>query len=879
MKLRRIVIEDFRKFSGQLVIDGLQDGINIFTGPNEAGKSSIAGAIRAVFLERYRSKSMAHAVPWQSPAARPLVEVEFETGGRSYRLRKRFIKGQECELLVDGGLQKFQGDGAEEALSSLLRFSMPARGASTPEHGGIPGLLWIAQGQGHDLSSPAGHAAAHLRQALSELAGGQVEQGEDVLIASVQKEMHKLLTPRTAQPTGEYAQAEAEWKAARERVQALEKLQAAFAEDAARLTRMQEEADQTARRKPWETLAARAEQARRQLAALHAARERLAQLERLHAANRERSRLLQEREQQAQQELASLDALERSRAEAQASAESRLARCRELQQAEEQSLAALEEARRRAQTAAAAAQARQLREQLALEQEQLDRRRQALAAAQELRAQLASAQAAASASAIGAEGLRGLRALETEIATLQAKMEAACTRIEYRLAPGTTLRLGDTPLEGSGHRLLEADTLLGIPGVGELRIVPGASEAAGLAATLRDRLARRETQLRQLGIGSLAEGEARLTEHQSLRKEIESLEKQQRIHAPDGVQALIDLIGAAESRQQQLQSRLAALPAVDPGIDAAAAAEAVASAEARHRAYQQQAREAREQQLALAARAGSIAEDLQARRARHDSAEARERRAAAQRELAEALAQDVLLAAQAQEIRTEAAQLAADVDEDEADSLLRAADNQRQAHARLQSEIVALRAKLEQQGATGLGEQLAEASALAEQLGRRHAELAHRARGLARLHAVLIEERDKAVQKLQAPLVSRMEHYFRKLFPQAGLALGEQLTLSSLLREGTAAEPEQLSFGTREQIGLLGRFAYADLLREAGMPTLLILDDAVVHTDAERRARIKRALRDAARRHQVLIFTCHPEDWDDMPEIARDIRTLGGGCA
>lgn len=879
MKLRRIVIEDFRKFSGQLVIDGLEDGINIFTGPNEAGKTSIASAIRAVFLERYRSRSMASAVPWQSPAARPQVQVEFETGGRSYRLRKRFMKAQECELLVDGGVEKYQGDGAEEALSSLLRFSMPSRGASAPEHGGIPGLLWITQGQGHDLDSSAGHAASHLRQALSELAGGQVEQGEDVLIAGVQKEMQKLLTPKTGQPTGEFAQAEAEWQAARERVQALERQQAAFAADAERLAVMQAECDAAGRRRQWESLVARAEEARRRLAALHATRERLAQLERLHASTGERSRLLREREQQAQQETAALATLEQNGIAAQRSAEALLERCRALQQTEDEALALLEQARARVQAAAAAEQAGQLREQIALEQEQLERRAAALHAARQLGTQLAAAIASAEASAIPADELRRLRTLEADMATLQARMQAACTRVEYHLEGQAEVVLGDVTLTGRGHRLLVTDTPLVIPGVGELRIIPGASEAADLASALRDRQAQREALLRQLGVGSLAEGEARLGEHQALRQEIASLEKQQRIHVPQGIQSLADALSAGEARLQVLQTRLAALPAVASEIDSVGAREAAGQAEARHRSYQQQAREVREEQLKSATRAASLTEEWQARRLRFDSDEARERRAAAQRELAESMAQEALLAAQAQEVRNEAALLAADVDEDEADSLLRAADNQRQAHARLQSEIAALRARLEQQGAMGLGEQLAEAAALSEQLGRRHAELARRARGLAKLHAVLVEERDRTVQKLQAPLVSRMEHYFRKLFPQAGLALGDQLTPASLLRDGTAADPEQLSFGTREQIGLLGRFAYADLLRDAGMPTLLILDDAVVHTDAERRARIKRALRDAARRHQVLIFTCHPEDWDDMPEVARDIRMLGAGCS
>ena len=73
-----------------------------------------------------------------------------------------------------------------------------------------------------------------------------------------------------------------------------------------------------------------------------------------------------------------------------------------------------------------------------------------------------------------------------------------------------------------------------------------------------------------------------------------------------------------------------------------------------------------------------------------------------------------------------------------------------------------------------------------------------------------------------------------------------------------------LSFGAREQLALISRFAYADLLREAGRPTLLILDDALVHSDAQRLSAMKRVIFDAAQRHQVLLFTCHPENWRDM---------------
>ena len=81
----------------------------------------------------------------------------------------------------------------------------------------------------------------------------------------------------------------------------------------------------------------------------------------------------------------------------------------------------------------------------------------------------------------------------------------------------------------------------------------------------------------------------------------------------------------------------------------------------------------------------------------------------------------------------------------------------------------------------------------------------------------------------------------------------------------------ELSFGAREQMGVISRLAYADLLKEAGRPTLIILDDALVHSDDQRLGQMKRVLFDAAQRHQVLLFTCHPGVWRDMGAVPRVI--------
>ena len=65
-----------------------------------------------------------------------------------------------------------------------------------------------------------------------------------------------------------------------------------------------------------------------------------------------------------------------------------------------------------------------------------------------------------------------------------------------------------------------------------------------------------------------------------------------------------------------------------------------------------------------------------------------------------------------------------------------------------------------------------------------------------------------------------------------------------------------------------------EALREAGRPTLLILDDALVHSDAQRLAQMKRVIYDVAQRHQVLLFTCHPAHWRDLGAPARPIQAL-----
>ena len=64
MKLRSIAVNQFKKFTVPMRLDGIEDGLNVVVGPNEMGKSTLLDALRAAL-----SKSTA-----QGPSHRRLTE-------------------------------------------------------------------------------------------------------------------------------------------------------------------------------------------------------------------------------------------------------------------------------------------------------------------------------------------------------------------------------------------------------------------------------------------------------------------------------------------------------------------------------------------------------------------------------------------------------------------------------------------------------------------------------------------------------------------------------------------------------------------------------------------------------------------------------------
>src|SRR6478609_4814077 len=100
MKLTRLRLSELRQFRAPFELADIQPGLNIFTGANETGKSTLVRSIRAAFFERHRSTSVDDLRPYGDASAAPTVELDFKVADTPYRLSKRFLQRKSCDLAL-----------------------------------------------------------------------------------------------------------------------------------------------------------------------------------------------------------------------------------------------------------------------------------------------------------------------------------------------------------------------------------------------------------------------------------------------------------------------------------------------------------------------------------------------------------------------------------------------------------------------------------------------------------------------------------------------------------------------------------------------------------------------------------------------------------
>ncbi len=880
MRLSRIRIERLKQFREPIEIQDLQPGLNLFTGANEAGKSTVVTAIRAAFFERYRSGSVEDLRPWGDSSASPTVELEFAIAGTHHTLMKSFLGKKRCEL--QAGTQRFDGADAEDHLASLLGFQHAAKGASKAEHWGIPGLLWIAQGTAHDIKDSVAHATDHLRTALKDSLGEVASSSGDQVLAAIEGSRNELLTATTGVPRGPYGEAIKLQAQLEQEIERLDAHIAAYRQNVDTLAALRQEQATDEAQKPWESLR---EQERAAVTALQeiehieltldAQRQRLKQVEERIVLFREQLEAFARQDQEVARRIGALETAQAEHSGAQTLVGS-------WQSNHEQATRHAETARGQLRLARQEDTRRNHARELEVLQSQAASFADTLANAESERAALLELQALAAASAVAHEDIDTLRRQDQQLRELRIQQQAAATRLHFALDDGCHMQIAGESINGAGERLLVQSTTIILPDFGKLEISPGGADLAQLKQQEIELSDRHTALLQRLGLPSLEAAEQRHQTHARQQSDIKAANATLKTLAPRGIEALRAELAVKRVRIDEIRQALQQLP---PSPDGVAAQPTVAQAEA----AEDDARQALagvNESLGSAQIAASKAHNaLQAAMRELENAQALinapdrvQRLASANASLTDARAEQAALNERIATLSAQVAEARPDILKQDVERFGGSAKQYEKSFNDRRERLMQLDAALQSAGAQGLEERRAELMRDHLQAERRIVELKRRALALDYLLNLLREKRRALTRRLQAPLQKHLNRYLQLLFPQARLEIDENLSPGPLTRgngHGTESGAfETLSFGAREQMGVISRLAYADLLREAGRPTLIILDDALVHSDDTRLTQMKRVLFDAATRHQILLFTCHPGRWRDLGVAARPLETF-----
>ena len=864
MKLRSLSVENFRKFRDPMRLEGFADGLNLVCEANEAGKSTVLEAMRAALFERHNSKGehIKSLRPYDDDVS-PTVELMFEIDGAPWTIHKRFLRREEARLTGPGG-ERLDGEAAEDRLQQLLGFTRAANRGADEESRGALGLFWVEQGAATALAAPGLSARRTLQEVLSAEVGA-VTGGKraPAVLNKVTADLEALQT-KTGVSRGPLKAAETAREAAEADLRDAEADLRRYGEtldqlDARRGELRRLEQDEADRDVLGEEASLAADLTRAQQAAsardvanakVDAARQRRDTALALVAARRA------DRESFAEAQTA-VAAAERVAAEHGLD----LAPVRS---ASETAAKLVGEARReetaageRRDIASAARDAGERSRILLAAFDRLEKAQWLEIAAKDLEATLAG-------NAMTEPALAELEGLDRAVSSARVAFEAGATRLVLELTPegASAVTVGGRPVAVTTMQLVET-TRIEVRGVGAFVIAPPAGAGASSRATLEAARADLASALSRLGEPDLPTARARTAARRAAASELEISRRTLMAACP------------ADSTLP-VAAGLAALRATLAGEDRPTAASGDATvlkvvadrAEAEHRATRTTLEAALTRREAAAARLS----EAEAEQARRDQALAqalsdRERRASA---LASVQIGDDALEREAERLTQEAARTGADADEAErtasvldpavADRKLKAQRQHRQRieedRSRLTIEIARLEEGAKTQGGAGPASR-AEAARGALALAVADVERFSKEAAVLRLLKDTLESATaEASRRFLQPVVSRVDPLVRQLIPSASLLFGEDMSPLGLTRGGRTEDAHRLSRGTQEQLAVLTRLAFAQMVIDKGRPASVILDDALVYSDDARFEVMLDILSESAERLQIIVLTC-----------------------
>ncbi|MHA3976928.1 AAA family ATPase [Halovulum sp. GXIMD14794] len=855
MKLRAIRLNDVRRFTDPVRIDGIGPGLNVLAAPNEHGKSTVFDAVQALFTIQHRSKAADVKSLRPHAGGAPEVEVELDLPEGRFTVTKRWFSRPMAEVR-QGGRLIAQADEAEAWITRIAGTDDPASPA---------GLLWVRQGlttlgDGKDTEAARRGLLSSVGHEVEAMTGG-ARMDEALKRCREELEQYQSASGRAAR--GPLKDAEDRIAALTPRVAELETRARNLRDDLDRRRAVLREISELSA--PEET-AARAKRLSDAEAAHSAAAAHADAVATARTAE-DTARLKHDAAVQR------LEALRKTRAELTAAATALAhaeAQHKDLAGSAQKADAALATAQKAADSARVIARnaAALLRraEQAERAQGQAERRAQlqeVLTRAVDIQNQR-DAHAAAAKVGPDTKAIDRLDDLARQVALHRAAQASQTLGVTMRYAPGAAQILHDgQPLSEAERMALPQGGTLDLPGLGQLTIHPGQIAAADDLPKAEAALAE---ALRVLGAETIDEARAAArarTEAETRRREAQA---QLAALAPDGLDVLRTQLAA-------LPEPVAPAPDLPDTQDAQKAAEeAQAAAEATETALDD-ARRTAERERTAATRAAAALESAQQRQQRAaqdlegtdpETAEADldRTRAACAEALEKAKAEHQRLAEQAPDLAAARAAL------DRARAVVEQAKSRQ---ADLRTEREKLDTRIDLLAGEAVEEELADLRARLQAAEEDAARCRFEVALLRRLQTALEAARKEARDQHFAPVMQELVPLLRLLWPEAELRMDDAVLPSALVRAGTEEEYETLSGGTREQIALMVRLAFARMLAARGRHAPVILDDALVYTDDDRIEAMFDALHRQAADIQIIVLSCRQRAFRDLGGTALEL--------
>ena len=882
MHFRRIAVRNFRKLTSPLVIEELGEGVTVIAGDNEEGKSTLLDAIRTGLFERHNLSGRAvEAMQPFGSSVRPEIQIDFEIDGNTYSISKSFAQRASALLTTANGT--FEGPAAEERLAELLTFRVPQRGVSKPDDWGVLGLFWLEQGSVLEGLGFGETGRSTLRASLEEEVGDVLGGTRGRKLLEAAKAKRDALLTATGKPRGELSAAIEEVEAALVKVRELGTERLAYDQEIDELAQVRRELARIETDRVLEKAQGALTKAQQEAKAIEGLRQQdeaaaqsvalaQAQLDNVSGRWKRRQALIKavaHRERAvklAQAELAQLETETQDVA-------GRLEAARAV-------LVNATEKRSAAEARVALSRTRARIEALDKEIAEFQRR---LAEVDKLAAQRTAAQELLADIKIDKRAFEGLQSLEGAIREARATLGAVATRVRFVPSGSQAVRKDDQEVPAGEAVEVTAATRFTLEGFGALDIEPGASELADRRARLKEAEGALDKALAAAVVKDLAQAKTRLAERTEAETEINEAKRLIAAHAPEGIDALRAAHRERSGEREQLDDEFDlsfAENVADPETETSELMFAKAAEDAARATLDAAQNEQQEHTTKLAiSRQAVEAADEALGTAKGDLETARTE--ISDPDLAARLqsARGVLDKAGRRKAETEKQLVTANPEEidlrrQRAKATLQTVEAERR---RLRDEAIGLESRLAALGKSGIGELLEVARGLESQAIAGRARLQADAQAWDLLAATLSTSERDAKEAFLEPVLKRVDPFLRLLLPEARVTLDEEtLEITGVTRDGREEPYEALSVGTREQLSILVRLAFAVYLREKGYPAAVILDDALVYADDDRFERMQLALRKAAETVQILILTCRPRDWR---QFGAPIRRLADGRA